>query len=145
MFQFEVLGTPNVYKKTMFGKGHAYDPSKKNKEYIQWQVKPFAPATPITGPVELTIVFFMPIPKKTSKAVREQMINRVILPDVRPDEDNMAYLVSNALQEIVYDDDKRVCAKHVYKFYGEEPKTVIRVRPIMQAQALGYREMDEII
>jgi len=56
----------------------------------------------------------------------------------------LAYLVTNALKEIVYDDDKRICAKHVYKFYGLEPKTVIRVRPILQAEPLGYRDADDI-
>ena len=85
----------------------------------------------------------MPIPKGVSKAVREQMINRVILPDKPPDEDNLAYLISNALKGIVYDDDKRVCIKHVYKFYGPDPKTVIRVRPILQAQPLGCIGADD--
>lgn len=148
MFQFEVYGVPVAQKQTRFhcscGKARCYDPSAKEKKIIQWQIEPFAPPTPLSMPVELTICFFMPIPKGTSKTMREQMINRVILPDKKPDEDNLAYLITNALKEIVYDDDKRICAKHVYKFYGEEPKTVIRVRPILQAQPLGYRDADDI-
>jgi Holliday junction resolvase RusA-like endonuclease len=148
MFQFEIHGPPIAQKQTRFtcpcGKGRCYDPSAKDKAQMQWQIKPFAPEVPLTGPIELTIAFFIPIPKGVSKAVREQMINRVILPDKKPDEDNLAYLVTNALKEIVYDDDKRVCAKHVYKFYGLEPKTVIRVRPILQAQPVGYRSADDI-
>lgn len=148
MFIFEIIGDPVPQKQTRFAmRGshpHAYDPSKKDKERIQWQIRPTAPETPLSGPVELTIYFFMPIPKCASKAMRLQMINRVILPDKKPDEDNLAYLVTNALKEIVYDDDKRVCAKHVYKFYGEVPKTVIKVRPIQQAQPLGYRDADNL-
>ena len=147
MFQFEVIGTPVPQKQTRFfckcGQGRCYDPSKKDKQFIQWQIKPFAPEIPLMGPVELTLVFFLPIPKSTSKAKRLQMLNRVILPDKYPDEDNLAYLVTNALKEIVYDDDKRICAKHVYKFYGLEAKTVIRVRPILQAEPVGYRDADE--
>jgi Holliday junction resolvase RusA-like endonuclease len=111
---------------------------------MQWQIRPFAPETPLSGPVELTLVFFFKIPKGTSKALRTQMLNRVILPDKKPDEDNLAYLVTNALKEIVYDDDRRICAKHVYKFYGAEEKTVIRVRPILQAQPLGVRCADDL-
>lgn len=148
MFQFELHGDPIPQKQTRFtcpcGKGRAYDPSAKDKQQMQWQIKPFAPTEPFTGPVELTIAFFIAIPKGVSKAVREQMINRIILPDKRPDEDNLAYLVTNAMKEIVYDDDKRVCAKHVYKFYGTEPKTVIRVRPILTQQAWGYHDADDI-
>ena len=148
MFQFVVHGDPIPQKQTRFttvgGFPRTYDPSKKDKERIQWQIRPFAPEKPLDGPVELTIVFFLPIPKHVSKSLRLQMINRVILPDKKPDEDNLAYLITNALKEIVYDDDKRVCAKHVYKFYGSDPKTVIRVRPILQAQPLGYRDADDI-
>lgn len=148
MFQFEVYGPLVPQKQTRWvckcHNGHAYDPSKKDKEHLQWQIKPFAPERPLSGPVELTIAFFFPIPKSASKAVRTQMLNRVILPDKKPDADNLAYLVTNALKEIVYDDDRRVVAQHVYKFYGPQSKVIIRVRPILQAEPLGYRELDEL-
>lgn len=148
MYQFEIIGKPIPQKQTRFtcrcGKGHCYDPSSKDKQFIQWQIKPFAPKDLISGPIELTIAFFMPIPKGVSKTVRTQMINRAILPDKKPDEDNLAYLITNALKEIVYDDDRRICAKHVYKFYGLEPKTVIRVRQILQAQPYGYNGAEDL-
>ena len=148
MFIFELHGKPIAQKQTRFtcpcGKGRCYDPSAKDKEHIQWQIKPFAPEQPITCPVEVTMVFFIPIPKGVSKAVREQMLNRVILPDKKPDEDNLAYLVTNAMKNIVYDDDKRVCVKHVYKFYGLVAKSIIRVRPILEAQPVGYRDADDL-
>jgi Holliday junction resolvase RusA-like endonuclease len=149
MYQFEIFGTPVAQKQTRFtcscGKGRCYDPSRKDKEHIQWQVKPLSPEEPLTCAVELSIFFFMPIPKSASAPLREQMRNRVILPDKKPDEDNLAYLITNALKGLVYDDDKRVCAKHVYKFYADEPKTVVRVRPILQAQPLGIMDPSEDI
>lgn len=148
MYHFEIFGNPIPQKQTRAtckcGGVRFYDPSKQDKEKIQWQIRPFAPTRPITGPVELTIAFFVAIPKATPRALREQMINRVILPDKKPDEDNLAYLITNALKEIVYDDDRRVVAKHVYKFYGDEPKTVVRVRPILEAQPLGFRDVDDL-
>lgn len=147
MYQFEVYGTPVAQKQTRAtckcGGVRMYDPSKADREKIQWQIKPFAPPRPLSCPVELTIAFFMPIPKATHRAMREQMVNRVIFPDKRPDEDNLAYIISNSLKGLVIDDDCRVVAKHVYKFYGEDPKTVIKVRPILEGQALGYRDADD--
>jgi Holliday junction resolvase RusA-like endonuclease len=144
MYIFEIHGVPIAQKQTRFccinNKPRAYDPSAKDKERIQWQIRPFAPQEPLLGPVELSITFFLPIPKRVSAKVRRQMINRVTLPNVRPDEDNLAYLISNALKKIVYEDDKQVCVKHVYKFYGEVPKTVIKVRPILQIEELGVHE-----
>ena len=144
MFTFEIHGNPVPQKQTRVSNGRFYDPSKKDKERVQWYIKPFAPTTPLDSAVELTIAFFLPIPKSASKALRSQMINRVILPSKKPDEDNLAYLITNALKGIVYIDDAQVCAKHVYKFYGIEPKTVIRVRPILQAQPLGYHDANDI-
>lgn len=148
MFQFEIHGIPVAQKQTRFstrgGYPRCYDPSKKDKERIQWQIKPFAPQEPLTGAIELTIGFFMPIPKGVSKKMREQMINRIILPTKKPDEDNLAYIVTNALKQLVYVDDAQVCAKHVYKFYGPEPKTVIRVRTILQAQDWGYKDAPDL-
>lgn len=144
MFHFEIHGTPVPQKQTRTSHGRFYDPSKQDKERIQWHVKPFAPDSPLLCPVELTIAFFLPIPKAASKSLRLQMVNRVVLPSKKPDEDNLAYLITNALKGIVYNDDAQVCAKHVYKFYGLEPKTVIRVRPILQAQPLGYNDANDI-
>ena len=147
MFELEIFSPLVAQKQTRWtcpcGQGRAYDPSKKDKEIIQWQVRPFAPQEPLSCPVELTLVFFFPVPKSASKILRTQMLNRVVLPDKKPDEDNLAYLVTNALKGIVYDDDRRICAKHVYKFYANEPKTIIRVRPLSQMQEVGYSNADD--
>lgn len=142
MFIFEIVGEPIAQKQTRFSNGHAYDPSKKDKEMIQWQVKPYAPSKPLSGPIELSLTFFMPIPKSTSGIRRQQMLNRLILPIVKPDEDNLAYLVTNALKKIVYEDDNQICAKHVYKFYGDKPKTVIKVRVLDTMQMGDSHEND---
>ena len=144
MFIFEIYGPPIPQKQTRFtcagGKPRTWDPSKVDKEKIQWQIKPFAPKEPLTGAIELTIHFYLAIPKNTPSKTRKAMINRIILPVVKPDEDNLAYIVSNALKNLVYKDDNQVCVKHVYKFYGEKPKTVIKVREILQLDQLGYHE-----
>ena len=144
MFQFEIHNIPIAQKQTRFscagGFPRCYDPSVKDKEMIQWQIRPFAPEVPLECPIELTIYFFLPIPKGVSKSTRLQMINRVILPAKKPDVDNLAYLVTNALKNIVYKDDNLICAQRIYKFYGETPRTVIRVRPINEAKKIGYQE-----
>ncbi len=148
VYQFEVFGPLRVQKQTQFARrgesAIVYDPSKKDKEQIRWQIRPFAPEKPLTCACELTLAFFFAIPKAASKLMRQQMLNRVIVPDKRPDFDNLAYLVTNALQDLVYDDDKRVCAAHIYKFYGAEEKTIIRVRPILQSTPMGLPDAPDI-
>lgn len=141
MFYYEMHGPLIVQKQTRFrcfnGKPIAYDPSKKDLQNIQKLIRPHAPKNPICAPVRLNIHFFFPIPKSTNKTNRLLMLKGLILPDVRPDEDNLAYIVTNALKGIVYDDDKRICQKHVYKFYDEKPRTVIQVKQILEVNIIS--------
>jgi Holliday junction resolvase RusA-like endonuclease len=141
MFRFVLSGNPIPQKQTRFscrgGFPRAYDPSKKDLEMIQWQIKPFAPNEPLMGPISLTICFFMPIPKSTSRAKVDMMMRRVILPISKPDEDNLAYIVTNALKKIVYNDDSQICEKHVYKVYDTMPRTEIIVKTIQTAEKYG--------
>lgn len=146
MFIFEILGNPIPQQQTRFsckgGFPRTWNPSSKDQERIQWHIKPLAPVEPLSGAIQLSIWFFLPIPKSTSSKLRQAMINRVVLPCVKPDEDNLAYLITNALKKIVYKDDNQICSKHVYKLYSDKPRTVIKVEEILQTQKVGLHESD---
>lgn len=145
MFQFEIEAPLKAQKQTRWTKdGHCYDPSSKDKEMIRWHIKPFAPEKPLDCAIELIVAFFFPIPKSASKMLQQQMLNRIVLPCKKPDGDNLAYLISNALKGLVYEDDKQVCVEKIYKFYGAKEKTVIIVKPILQAQDWGYQSENDL-
>lgn len=144
MYIFEIDGAPIAQKQTQFGNGHAYNPSAKDEAQLRWQLWPYAPSTPLTGPIEASFAFFMPIPKATSAVKRRQMENRLILPIVKPDIDNLAYLVTNTLKKMVYEDDKQICALHLYKYYSLRPRTVMRVRCIEQITPVGLFDEDQL-
>lgn len=139
MLLFEVVGIPVPQKQTKFirSTGIAYNPSKKDVEKVQWQVKPYAPKDPLTCAVEMHLTFYLPIPKSSSSKVRMQMLNGVILPTKKPDFDNLAYLVTNALKEIVYKDDSLVTDCIIRKRYSDKPRTVIKVIPIEELGQVG--------
>lgn len=145
MYLFEIHGAPIPQKQTrcrcIANRPQLWDPGKKDKEKIQWQARPFAPSTPLKGAIEMTLVFFLPIPQGTSKKLRNAMINRVILHKRKPDFDNLAYLITNALKEIFYEDDSQIYSSHIYKFYGEDPKTVVKIREIEELQPYGHNEI----
>jgi Holliday junction resolvase RusA-like endonuclease len=134
MFIFEIQGTPIPQKQTKFFRRAnfvgTYDPCSKQKEQIQWQSKPFAPTQPLCCPVKLDLTFYFPVPKSTSSVRRRQMLNHVIHHIVRPDADNCAYLITNALKKIFYQDDSQIIDLHIHKRYGEFPKTVVVITPI---------------
>lgn len=138
MLLFEVVGIPVPQKQTRFLRsGIAYNPSKKDVEQLQWQVRPYAPEKPLNCAVEMHLTFYLPIPKSTSRMARAQMLNEVILPTKKPDFDNLAYLVTNALKEIVYRDDSLVTDCIIRKRYSDRPRTIIKIIPIQQMQQVG--------
>lgn len=139
MLLFEVFGIPVPQKQTQFIRktGIAYNPSKKDADALQWQIKPYCPTIPLSCAVEMHLTFYLPIPKSASKAKRSQMINGVILPKTKPDFDNLAYLVTNALKKLVYDDDSLVTDCTIRKRYAEVPRTIIKIIPIDEIQPYG--------
>lgn len=127
MLIFEIHSKPKPQKQTQFGNRRFYDPSKQSKREIQWQIRPHAPKEPLKGPLSVQITFYMPIPKETTKALRAQMLNGLALPYKRPDIDNMAYLVTNAMNDIIYKDDSQIVDLILHKRYAETPKIVVQV------------------
>ncbi len=124
---FEINTIPKPQKQTKFSSRGAYDPSKQYKQSLQWQMRPYAPKEPLHGPVKVHINFYMPIPKSATKSVKKQMINGVCVPVKRPDIDNMAYTVTNAMKELVYEDDSQIIDLVISKRYAEVPKIVVKV------------------
>lgn len=134
MLLIEIHGNPCPQKQTRFVRRGSYvstfDPSSKEKANIQWQLKAYAPREPLAGAVKVDLTFYLPVPKSTSGVRKRQMLNHVILPTKRPDVDNLAYLITNAMKSIIYCDDSQVVDLCMHKRYGAEPKTVVKIIPI---------------
>lgn len=73
------------------------------------------------GPVSAIIIAYYPIPKNASKAKRELMLAGQIKPIVKPDLDNVAKIILDALNGIAYHDDNQVRSLRISKVYGLEP------------------------
>ena len=82
---------------------------------------------PFTGPVVVRIVLGMKIPKSTSKAKIKKMLDRQIRPTVKPDVDNCAKSILDALNGLAYVDDTQIVTLLVRKFYTDTPKILIKV------------------
>lgn len=135
MLLFELNLPPTPGKRTRFSRsGKAYNPNRKLIEQIKWQLKPFAPSSPLTGRLEVAYTFYLPLPKNVSAIKKRQMLNDVIGHTKRPDVDNLAYLITNTMKGIIYTDDSLITDMHMFKRYAERPKIVIKVNPIMQME-----------
>lgn len=84
------------------------------KEYPKW-----LPSNFFEKPLTVEIDVFMQIPKATSKKQKEIMLSQGLRPIKRPDIDNISKNILDALNGIVYADDKQIVELAVRKYYAE--------------------------
>ena len=77
--------------------------------------------------VKCDLDFFMPIPKATSQKKRVLMIAGALRPITTPDRINLGKLYEDILQGVVLKNDSVIVGGKVEKWFGEEPRTVIRI------------------
>ena len=105
------------------GHPRIYTP-KKTEEYEEAIRKAWIKANgedPFTGPLVLRVWLGMRIPKSTSKVNRVAMLERRIRPTVKPDVDNCAKSVLDALNGVAYKDDNQIVTLLAKKYYTETP------------------------
>jgi Holliday junction resolvase RusA-like endonuclease len=127
MITFTIPVAPIGKGRPRFGNGRAYTPAKTRA--YEATVALYARQVfkrPLTGAIRLQIEFYMPIPASASKARKASLLNR---PHVgRPDLDNLAKLVLDGCNGVVYADDGQIALLHVTKWWSDTPRTVVEVR-----------------
>lgn len=109
----------------------SYTPSQTRSE--QGAIRMFASAAmqgqpPLEGPLDLRISAFMPVPQSWSQRKQAQALAGVVMPTGKPDWDNLAKSVCDALSKVVFRDDSQVVNAAVWKRYAADPRVVIEVR-----------------
>lgn len=84
---------------------------------------------PLTGALVLDVIMKFPVPASKPKKWREAALRGDIRPTVKPDWDNGGKL-TDALNLIVWVDDKQIVDGRVQKFYSEKPGMWMQVREI---------------
>lgn len=154
-FNFTVVGKPIPQKRhrhLMNARGRTYDPSKKDKKVFltecikqlndDWNQNNYAFINPLEhdGYIEVHIDFCMPIPKSTSKKQRNEMMDFVTYHTKRPDIDNLAKFVLDALGGFFWKDDSKVARLSLHKVYDFYPKTELTIHYLHGLQsATNYK------
>jgi len=76
---------------------------------------------PMSGPVDVTIRAVYAIPKSATKKRLAEIEAGRERPTKTPDVDNIAKIVTDALNGLAYDDDKQIVNLFVGKYYGSAP------------------------
>ena len=121
-------GRPRAFLPKGATRPSVFDPagSRDWKRTVQAQALNLCPRpVPLEGPVRLGLVFFLPRPKSAPR--------RVTLPCKRPDVDNLAKAVKDALRAIAWGDDCQVVelrARKVFASQAEPPGVLIDVEAV---------------
>ncbi len=131
-YEFEVIGDivgkerPRVNSYT----GVIYTPSR-TKDYEMLIKQYFKIKYPnykeLEGRLSVDIIAYMRIPKNTSKKKKEEMLNGSISPTRKPDIDNIAKSVLDAMNKFVFKDDNQISRIQVEKKYAKVEKIYIKV------------------
>lgn len=132
MVKFKVIGEPvgkARHRYVMRGKHvQTYTPEKTilyeelvKTSYLE-QVKD---KRMLEGSLNAKITAFFKIPKSTPKYKAEKMIKGEIIPTKKPDLDNIAKAVLDALNGVAYHDDKQIGTLFVEKYYSTEPRVEV--------------------
>jgi Holliday junction resolvase RusA-like endonuclease len=109
--------------------GHAYTPEKTvsfegRLAYAAQLVMGERP--PLDGPLCLDVKLFLPVPPSWPNKRRAAALAGELLPTVKPDWDNGGKL-TDALNQIVWLDDRQIVDGRVRKAYSDRPRTEVRV------------------
>ena len=134
---FIINGIPKPLKRHRHTRhGRTYDPSKKDKQDLLYQVMRFAPKQPLTAPLRIIIVFYMPRPKshwRTGKFKHLLKPNIPIQHKTTPDLDNLVKMVCDSLNGVFYKDDSQISqlkAEKLYTDVGERARTEVHIEQI---------------
>lgn len=81
-------------------------------------------------PLAVSITAFYEVPKSYSKKKKQEMLDGQLYPTKKPDIDNIAKCVLDALNKLAYRDDTQVVRLHTEKHYAEIPRVEVEIREI---------------
>lgn len=80
-------------------------------------------------PLAMKIVALFEIPKSFTKKQRADIENGLLYPTKKPDADNIAKVVCDALNDVAYKDDTQIIDLHILKFYAKDrPKVIVEIK-----------------
>jgi len=83
------------------------------------------------GPLTMTVDAYLGIPKSASRKRREAMEGGAIVPEKRPDADNIMKSAADALNGLAFRDDSQIAEATIRKRYSERPRLEIRIMPVL--------------
>lgn len=123
-----MYGDPKAQKRHRTGRGFNYDPSAPDKADFLGIVQHNAPTTPLDKPLSVQISYYFQRPKSHFGTGRNEGKLKSSAPENhigKPDLDNLAKFVLDALNKVYWRDDSVIVRLTVDKSYCDRPRTEI--------------------
>lgn len=131
MTTFELPIIPTAQQRarhTRTGRAYKSSTQEGNELALEAMLMPYRPVWPLKGPVRLVFTAYMPIPASASKKRKAAMQAGKIGHIVKPDVDNLAKQLLDAMSRLwFWEDDRQVVELVARKRYGESPRWVVEV------------------
>ena len=120
-------GRPRVFKAN--GVSRAVTPQKtlSYENLVKWIVGESMDVEQLTGEIEAEIKAYYTIPKRMTKKNRQLIEEGKLHPTKKPDLDNVAKIILDALNGIAYKDDSQVVRLYIEKEYADDDKPRVEV------------------
>lgn len=133
-----LLGAPVAWARARLGKQNVhYTPTPQRNCAAALRIaahNAMQGRKPFTGPIVMSLRAEFPIPTSWPKREQQAALLQKILPSKRPDLSNIAKLIEDALNTVVYRDDALIVRYDTLeKIYSDEPKIVVTIREIGEA------------
>lgn len=131
--EFEIMGAPVGKRRPRFSTINGFaqaikvqaDVEYENMVRLMFNLNKPSDYDLFDKPVSVRIEAYFPIPKSFSKKRAEEATAGVIHPQKKPDADNIAKIICDALNNVAYHDDTQVIELIVVKKYAREPKVKV--------------------
>jgi Holliday junction resolvase RusA-like endonuclease len=122
-------GRPRFAKRGNFVSTYTPQKTKTYEDEIRMMAKSAMGASePLETPVTVAIYIRVGIPASFSKQKRKDALANIERPTKKPDADNILKCFLDAMNGIVYIDDKQVVNIHLTKVYSEIPAVEVMVK-----------------
>jgi Holliday junction resolvase RusA-like endonuclease len=125
---------PRVFKNKYTGKSQAVTPADTVAyENLVRHAYKETDSRKLEGMLMAQIEAFYSIPKSMTKKKRELICKEQLYPVKRPDLDNIAKIVLDALNGVAYNDDAQVVYLQILKAYSEKPRVQVVLKELEEA------------
>lgn len=127
-----LAGEPRGKGRPRFGNGRSYTDAKTQHYEAALRIAAMdamGVRRPIEGPVIVNIEARVPVPASWSKKKRQSALSGEVRPTTKPDIDNIVK-TWDALNHVVFNDDRQIVEAAVRKVYHEKPALIITVKEV---------------